>query len=138
MCGLLYDLMREPVQLPNSGTICDFKNIKHHLLNDEHDPFTRAPLKIPEIIELPELKARIEKWIEQKRAGVLVTDEDLRKQAKSQEESKDIDMEDGTKPYVPGEEDYSPEFFESPATNFNIRAGLQMTFSQGMQPGGAS
>jgi hypothetical protein len=40
-------------------------------------------LKIPEIIELPELKARIEKWIEQKRAGVLVTDEDLRKQAKT-------------------------------------------------------
>jgi ubiquitin conjugation factor E4 B len=98
LCGLLYYLMREPVQLPNYGTICDFKNIKHHLLNDENDPFTRASLKIPEIIELPELKARIEKWIEQKRAGVLVTDEDLRKQAKTQEESKDIVMEDGTKP----------------------------------------
>jgi ubiquitin conjugation factor E4 B len=74
-------LMREPVKLPNSGTICDFRNIKHHLLNDEHDPYTRAPLKISEVIELPELKARIERWIEQKKAGVEITDEDLRKQA---------------------------------------------------------
>ena len=74
-------MMREPVKLPNSGTICDFRNIKHHLLNNEHDPYTRAPLKIAEVIELPELKARIERWIEQKKAGVEVTDEDLRKQA---------------------------------------------------------
>jgi|LauGreDrversion4_2_1035121.scaffolds.fasta_scaffold410135_4 hypothetical protein len=28
LCGICYDLMREPVQLPNSGTICDFRNIK--------------------------------------------------------------------------------------------------------------
>ena len=72
--------MREPVKLPSSGIICDFKNIKQHLLNGEIDPYTRAPLKISDVIELPELKARIERWIEQKKAGVEVTDEDVRKQ----------------------------------------------------------
>jgi hypothetical protein len=36
-------------------------------------------LKVSEVIELPELKARIERWIEQKKAGVAVTDEDIRK-----------------------------------------------------------
>ncbi len=50
--------------LPVSGTICDLRNIKQHLLNDEHDPFNRSPLKMSELIELPDLKARIDKWVE--------------------------------------------------------------------------
>jgi len=100
-------------------------------LNDEHDPFTRSPLKISEVIELPELKARIEKWIEQKKAGVAVTDEDLRRQEK---DSGMKDEEEKKQEYVPGEEEYSPELFQS--SSLNINHGLQMTFSQGYSQGG--
>ena len=38
------------------------------LLNDEHDPFNRAPLKLEQVIELPELKRKIENWIKGKLA----------------------------------------------------------------------
>mmetsp|Transcript_39706 Transcript_39706/g.38268 ORF Transcript_39706/g.38268 Transcript_39706/m.38268 type:complete len:91 (+) Transcript_39706:236-508(+) len=69
--------MREPVLLPSSGNICDKSTMKRILLNDEHDPFNRAPLKISDLKDDQVLKARIEKWIEQKKAGV-ETDEDIK------------------------------------------------------------
>jgi ubiquitin conjugation factor E4 B len=69
--------MREPVLLPTSGQVCDFNTIKRHLLNDEHDPFNRAPLKLTDLREVPELKARVARWIQQKLAGE-VTDEDIK------------------------------------------------------------
>jgi ubiquitin conjugation factor E4 B len=68
-----YRLMKEPVILPSSGNRCDKSTMQRILLNDEHDPFNRAPLKIEHL----ELKARIERWIQQKLAGE-ETDEDLR------------------------------------------------------------
>lgn len=71
------DLMRDPVRLPTSGKICDRNNMKRTLLNGEIDPFNRAPLKLEELIDEVDLKRRIEKWIEQKMAGV-ETDEDKR------------------------------------------------------------
>lgn len=69
--------MREPVYLPTSGKICDKSTMKRILLNDEHDPFNRAPLKIEELVDDLQLKARIERWIQQKLAGE-ETDEDKR------------------------------------------------------------
>lgn len=77
LCPISYLLMKQPVKLPTSGKICDLNSMKRILLNDEHDPFNRAPLKISDLVEDTELKARIEKWIEQKLAGV-ETDEDKR------------------------------------------------------------
>ena len=74
-----YRLMKEPVRLPASGNICDRSTMQRILLNDEHDPFNRAPLKFEDLIPDLELKQRIERWIEQKIAGVEETDEDLRK-----------------------------------------------------------
>ena len=49
--------------------------IKRILLNDEHDPFNRAPLTPSDLVDDVAMKARIEKWIEQKLAGV-TTDEE--------------------------------------------------------------
>ena len=60
------DLMNDPVKLPSSGQILDRKTIKQHLLNDEHDPFNRAPLKYKDLIELPEFKKEIEDWVKEK------------------------------------------------------------------------
>lgn len=79
------DLMRDPVMLPNSKTIMDRSTIKQHLLNDEHDPFNRSPLKIGDLVEMPELKKKIEDWIQMKLKGAsndkkvkeLVVEEDL-------------------------------------------------------------
>lgn len=36
--------MRDPVRLPTSGVVMDRASIARHLLNDETDPFNRAPL----------------------------------------------------------------------------------------------
>jgi ubiquitin conjugation factor E4 B len=74
-CPISSEIMKEPVLLPTSGQICDLNTIKRHLLNDEHDPFNRAPLKISDLKEVPELKARVARWIQQKLAGE-VTDEE--------------------------------------------------------------
>jgi len=53
--------MKDPVQLP-SGYVVDRVYIHKHLLNDERDPFTRAPLKNGEWKELKDLKAEIAVW----------------------------------------------------------------------------
>lgn len=65
------------MRLPTSGNICDKSTMQRILLNDEHDPFNRAPLRFDQLIEERELKARIDRWISQKLAGE-ETDEDIR------------------------------------------------------------
>jgi hypothetical protein len=63
-CMISCELMKEPVLLPTSGKICDRSTMKRILLNDEHDPFNRSPLKLEELQDDFTLKARIEKWIQ--------------------------------------------------------------------------
>jgi hypothetical protein len=41
--------MKDPVLLPGSGNIVDRITIHRHLLTDERDPFTRAPLTESEV-----------------------------------------------------------------------------------------
>lgn len=48
-CPISSEIMRHPVLLPTSGNICDMNTMKRILLNDEHDPFNRAPLKISDL-----------------------------------------------------------------------------------------
>ena len=84
--------------------------MKRILLNDEHDPFNRAPLKISELKDDVELKTRIEKWIAQKMTGQ-ETDEDIRikeQEAKQKDEQKDEKMnspEKQSQPMVEEEDD---------------------------------
>lgn len=54
--------MKDPVLLPGSGNIVDRINIKKHLLIDERDPFTRAPLKYTELVSQDALRNEIEMW----------------------------------------------------------------------------
>jgi hypothetical protein len=109
--------MREPVLLPTSGNVCDLNSMKRILLNDEHDPFNRAPLKLSDLKEIPDLKARIDHWIAQKKAGISPTDEDLRKLNGDKEMKSPVDNND----------DYSPELFDGMDGG---GTGLQMTMSQ--------
>jgi len=57
---VMADLMTDPVLLPSSQKIMDRKNIVRIIMSDDHDPFTRTPLKTEELIPQPELKAEIE------------------------------------------------------------------------------
>ena len=50
LCPFSCELMRDPVLLPTSGTICDSSSMKRVLLNDEHDPFNRAPLRMMDLV----------------------------------------------------------------------------------------
>ncbi|KAM3140291.1 hypothetical protein pb186bvf_007647 [Paramecium bursaria] len=60
---LYSNFMRDPVQLPQSKTIIDRNTIKTSLLEKKIDPFTNTPLEEKDLIELPELKKKIEKFL---------------------------------------------------------------------------
>lgn len=60
---LMFTLMKDPVVLPTSGYTMDRSTITQHLLNDQSDPFTRAPLTIEQLTPNVALKATIEQWI---------------------------------------------------------------------------
>ena len=49
LCPIAYCFMKDPVKLPSSGVTVDRSTIKRILLNDEHDPFNRSPLKLSAI-----------------------------------------------------------------------------------------
>uniref|UniRef100_A0AC34FXX0 U-box domain-containing protein n=1 Tax=Panagrolaimus sp. ES5 TaxID=591445 RepID=A0AC34FXX0_9BILA len=63
---ILNTVMLDPVKLP-SGTITDRKHILRHLLTSEMDPFSRLPCTPNDLVPVPELKARIEEWIKERR-----------------------------------------------------------------------
>jgi ubiquitin conjugation factor E4 B len=60
---LLYTLMRDPVILPVSKTTVDRSTIRSHLLSDPHDPFNRSPLKIEDVVDDVEMKAKIDAFL---------------------------------------------------------------------------
>ncbi|KAG6909123.1 hypothetical protein DXG01_001875 [Tephrocybe rancida] len=64
---ILATVMRDPVRLPTSNNIIDRSTIRSHLLSDTTDPFNRAPLKIEDVIPDPELKARIDAFLIERR-----------------------------------------------------------------------
>ncbi|KKA30683.1 hypothetical protein TD95_003354, partial [Thielaviopsis punctulata] len=65
---ILGDLMKDPVLLP-SHNVVDRSTIVQHLLSDAKDPFTRQPMTIEDVIPQTELKAKIDKWKEEKLAA---------------------------------------------------------------------
>ncbi|KAI6166622.1 ubiquitin elongating factor core-domain-containing protein [Pisolithus thermaeus] len=65
---LMYTLMRDPVTLPSSHVVIDRATIKSHLLSDAKDPFNRSPLSFSEVLPNPELKARIDAFVTERRS----------------------------------------------------------------------
>eukprot|EP00914_Ancora_sagittata_P026263 GHVO01051711.1.p1 GENE.GHVO01051711.1~~GHVO01051711.1.p1 ORF type:complete len:498 (-),score=84.81 GHVO01051711.1:251-1546(-) len=61
---IMADIMVDPVRLPPSGTIMDRKHIERHLMSEQFDPFNRQPLTADELESLPDLKNRIQEYIE--------------------------------------------------------------------------
>lgn len=60
-------LMTDPVILPSRHTV-DRSTITQHLLSDPKDPYTRQPMTIDDVVPDVELRERIERWKEEKRA----------------------------------------------------------------------
>lgn len=65
---IMATLMTDPVILPMSKQVVDRSTIRSHLLSDPHDPFNRSPLKIEDVVEDTELKAKIVAWVAEKKA----------------------------------------------------------------------
>ncbi|CAL1542242.1 unnamed protein product [Lymnaea stagnalis] len=63
-------LMTDPVMLPSSHNIVDRNVIARHILSDQTDPFNRQPLSLDMVIPQPELKAKIQAWIEERMKNV--------------------------------------------------------------------
>ena len=142
LCMITYSLMKEPVRLPTSDNVCDRSSMQRILLNDEHDPFNRAPLKYADLIPDLELKQRIERWIEQKLAGVQETDEDLRKKNKDKDvhmESPDCILDKRLEEEKVNEDDYTSAFFDDDqltqlrgATSINSQNDIAMLSQQSL------
>ena len=64
---IMSHIMKDPVRLPNSGQIVDRSTIARHILSDQNDPFTRAPLTLDMVMPENELKEKIMQWMELKR-----------------------------------------------------------------------
>jgi len=101
MCPISCDLMKEPVRLPTSDTVMEKSVIKQILLNDEHDPFNRAPLKFSEVQDLPELKKKIEDWVQRKLRGEIIEEEkpSKGKETVQEEGAMEIEKEDTENTY---------------------------------------
>jgi ubiquitin conjugation factor E4 B len=67
---LMCTFMKDPVFLPTSGNIIDRSTITQHLLNDPHDPFNRKELTMDMIVPATELKEKMSKWLDSKRAEI--------------------------------------------------------------------
>ena len=65
---IMSTFMKDPVILP-SGHFVDRPTITQHLLNDPIDPFNRKAMTIDDVKPATELKAKIDKWLEEKRAS---------------------------------------------------------------------
>lgn len=64
---LMCTFMKDPVYLPTSDNYVDRSTITQHLLNDPHDPFNRKDLTPDMVKDAPELKEKIDRWLEEKR-----------------------------------------------------------------------
>ena len=64
---LLLTLMSDPVLLPTSGNIVERSCIMQHLLNDQNDPFNRAPLTQEDLVPSVDLKKEIDEWKEERK-----------------------------------------------------------------------
>ncbi|KIM56094.1 hypothetical protein SCLCIDRAFT_133427 [Scleroderma citrinum Foug A] len=82
---LMFTLMRDPVTLPSSRAVIDRSTIKSHLLSDTKDPFNRVPLAIDDVLPNPELKAKIDAFIAERRKQMAET-------KKLQQESVSMDV----------------------------------------------
>ncbi|CAN0080528.1 unnamed protein product [Ascophyllum nodosum] len=65
---VLFQLMRDPVLLPTSGTVVDRPTIVQHLLNDSTDPFNRQPLTEDMLEPQSDLRERIDDFVKRKGA----------------------------------------------------------------------
>jgi len=64
---LMATLMQDPVILPISRMVMDRSTIRQHLLSDPHDPYSRAPLKIDDVLPATEMKAKIDAFKQERK-----------------------------------------------------------------------
>jgi ubiquitin conjugation factor E4 B len=64
---LMCTLMKDPVIVPITKSVCDRATIERHLLSNETCPFSRQPLKVEDLVSDVELKRRIDEWVKLKK-----------------------------------------------------------------------
>lgn len=55
ICGISYELICDPVLDPNGITLYERRNIYHWLARNQTSPMTRAPLRIEDLVEVPNI-----------------------------------------------------------------------------------
>jgi ubiquitin conjugation factor E4 B len=65
---LMATLMKDPVILPTSKQTVDRSTIASYLLSTPQDPFNRSPLKIEEVVDDVEMKAKVDAFLAEAKA----------------------------------------------------------------------
>merc|ERR1719491_46932 len=62
LCEMMADIMSDPVQFPQSKKIVDRWVAMRQIMGADRDPYANTPLKVEDLVEMPQLKEEIHKF----------------------------------------------------------------------------
>jgi len=66
LCEMMADIMSDPVQFPQSKKIVDRWVAVRHIMGSDRDPYANTPVKVEELVPMPELKEEIHRFAKDK------------------------------------------------------------------------
>lgn len=66
LCEMMADIMSDPVMFPQSRKVVDRWVAERQIMSSDRDPYANTPLKVEELIPLPELKEEIHRFAKDK------------------------------------------------------------------------
>jgi len=66
LCEMMADIMSDPVQFPQSRKIVDRWTAVRQIMSSDRDPYANTPVKVEDLIPLPELKEEIHRFAKEK------------------------------------------------------------------------
>jgi len=66
LCEMMADIMSDPVQFPQSKKIVDRSVAVRQIMGSDRDPYANTPVKVEDLIPMPELKAEIHRFAKEK------------------------------------------------------------------------
>mmetsp|Transcript_89734 Transcript_89734/g.187454 ORF Transcript_89734/g.187454 Transcript_89734/m.187454 type:complete len:1029 (-) Transcript_89734:103-3189(-) len=69
-CEMMDDIMSDPVQFPQSKKIVDRWAAVRQIMGSDRDPYANTPVKVEDLIALPELKEKIHRFAKDNNIGL--------------------------------------------------------------------
>jgi len=66
LCEMMADIMSDPVMFPQSKKVVDRWVAERQIMGSDRDPYANTPLKVEELVPLPDLKEEIHRFAKEK------------------------------------------------------------------------